>query len=410
MTSAVQHRGWTSSMRRRATRIVLASAILIQLDLITQQFAQAKTFSVLYSFTGAADGANPWATLIRDGAGNLYGTTQAGGSNGVGTVFELDASGAETVLYSFTGGADGGLPLAGLVRDEAGNFYGTTFFGGASACGCGTVFKLDPTTGKETVLYSFTGYPVDGATPEAGLVRDRVGNLYGTTSSGGAYGDGIAFKLDMTGKETRLHTFTGGADGASSVGDLILDGAGNRYGTTFFGGGGEFGGVFKLNKTGKLTLLHTFTGTPDGQQPHGGVIRDAAGNLYGTTSFGGAHGWGTVFKLDNTGKETVLYSFTEGADGGRTRGGSLVRDPAGNLYGTTFSGGSGSCQAVFYGAGCGVVFKLNQAGKETVLHSFTGADGAQPRAGLLRDKAGNLYGTTTKGGASGNGVVFKIAR
>jgi uncharacterized repeat protein (TIGR03803 family) len=410
MAIAMQHRA-ISSMRGRTTRLAFALAVVLGATLVATQFAQAQAFSVLYSFTGTTDGANPWATLIRDGAGNLYGTTQAGGSNGVGTVFQLDASGTENVLYSFTAGTDGGLPLAGLVRDEAGNLYGTTFFGGVFACGCGTVFKLDP-TGKETVLYSFTGYPVDGADPYAEVVRDRVGNLYGTTSSGGAYGDGIVFKLDTTGKETLLHTFTGGPDGGGPVGDLVLDGAGNLYGTTFYGGKGcglGCGVVFKLTKAGKFTLLHTFTGTPDGQGPHAGLVRDAAGNLYGTTSNGGAHGWGTVFKLDKAGKETILYSFTGGADGGRTRGSGLIRDQAGNLYGTTFSGGGGSCPDHGYGAGCGVVFRVSKSGKETVLHQFTGADGAQPTAGLLRDAAGNLYGTTSRGGANSSGEVFKIA-
>jgi uncharacterized repeat protein (TIGR03803 family) len=408
MMSAMQHRG-ISSMRGRTTRVAFALALVFGAELFVTQFAQAQTFSVLSSFTGSTDGGNPWAALIQDGAGNLYGTTEGGGSNGVGTVFKLDTSGTETVLYSFTAGTDGGLPLAGLIRDEAGSLYGTTFFGGVFACGCGTVFTLDP-TGKETVLYSFTGYPVDGADPYARVVRDRAGNLYGTASSGGAYGDGVVFKLDTTGKQTVLHTFTGGPDGGFPLGDLILDGAGNLYGTTFYGGKGcalGCGVVFKLNKAGKFTLLHTFSGTPDGDGPHAGLLRDAAGNLYGTTSNGGAHGWGTVFKLDKTSKETILYSFTGGADGGRTRGSGLVRDPAGNLYGTTFSGGGGTCQG--YGAGCGVVFMVSKSGKETVLHEFTGADGAQPRAGLLRDKAGNLYGTTTKGGANDSGVVFKIA-
>jgi uncharacterized repeat protein (TIGR03803 family) len=396
-----------ASMRRRTTRDALALTVV--LGLVFTQSSYAQTFSVLYSFTGGADGANPWATLIQDGRGNLYGTTAFGGASGNGVVFKLDAASKETVLYTFTGGTDGGVPFAGLVWDQAGNLYGTTQLGGDVTCSCGTVFRLDPTTGMETVLYRFTGYPADGAYPSAAVVRDKAGNLYGTTNGGGAYGDGIVFKLNANGEKV-LHTFTGGADGASSVGDLILDGVGNLYATTFFGGGGGFGTAFKLNKSGKFTLLHTFTGTPDGQQPHGGVIRDAAGNLYGTTSFGGANGWGTVFKLDKTGKEAVLYSFTGGADGGRTRGGSLVRDSAGSLYGATFSGGGGSCQATFYGAGCGVIFKLDKTGAETGLHSFTGPDGAQPRAGLLRDtKTANLYGTTSKGGAYGFGEVFKIA-
>jgi uncharacterized repeat protein (TIGR03803 family) len=408
MTTAMQHRG-ISSVRGRTAQVALALTMV--LVLVVTQSSHAQTYSVLYSFTGGADGGNPWAPLIQDAAGNLYGTTQAGGSSGWGTVFKLDASATETVLYSFTGGTDGGFPLAGLVRDEAGNLYGTTFLGGDFACSCGTVFKLDP-TGKVTVLYTFTGYPGDGAAPNAGMVRDRAGNLYGMTSSGGAYGDGIVFKLDTNGRETLLYTFTGGADGSFPLGDLILDAAGNLYGTTFYGGRGCAAGcgvVFRLNKAGKLTLLHTFTGTPDGQGPHGGLLRDAAGNLYGATSNGGAHSWGTVFKLDRTGKETILYSFTGGTDGGRTRGSGLVRDPAGNLYGMTFSGGSGSCPDHGYGAGCGVVFKLDKAGKETVLHQFTGADGSQPRASLLRDSAGNLYGATSHGGANGQGEVFKIA-
>jgi uncharacterized repeat protein (TIGR03803 family) len=396
-------------MRLRAVRVALVLGVMLALGMVTTRSAQARTFTVLYSFTGSTDGGNLWAGLIQDGAGNLYGTTEGGGASQGGVVFKLDASGTETVLYTFTLGPDGGSPLAGLVRDKAGNLYGTTAFGGNFACSCGTVFRLDP-MGKETVLHTFIGSPVDGAVPVAGVVRDSVGNLYGTTSSGGAYGNGVVFKLDRTGKQTVLHAFTGGADGGDPLGDLILDGAGNLYGTTFYGGTGcgiGCGVVFKLNKAGKLTLLHTFTGTPDGQDPHAGLLRDPAGNLYGTTSNGGAHGWGTVFKLDKTGKETILYSFTGGVDGGRTRGSGLVWDPAGNFYGTTYSGGIGSCHDN-YGAGCGVVFRVSKTGKETVLHRFTGADGAQPMASLLRDAAGNLYGTTSKGGASDAGVVFKI--
>jgi uncharacterized repeat protein (TIGR03803 family) len=400
-------------MGRRAAQAALGLAMVLGIDLVAPQLAKAGTFSVLYSFTGAADGANPWAPLIQDGAGNLYGTTAFGGASGFGVVFMLDATGTETVLYTFAGGRDGGDPLGGLVRDPAGNLYGANSSGGDDFCSCGTVFRLDP-TGKETVLHRFTGYPGDGASPWAGMVRDRAGSLYGTTNGGGAYGDGIVFKLDATG-ETVLHTFTGGGDGSDSLGDLILDGAGNLYGTTFLGGrGGLDGGgvVFRMatNHAGKETVLYSFTGTPDGQNPHAGVIRDAAGNLYGTTTNGGTRQWGTVFSLDKTGQERVLYSFTGGARGGRTRGSGLVRDPAGNLYGTTFSGGTGSCADTGYGPGCGVVFKVTQAGGESVLHEFTGADGAQPRASLLRDAAGNLYGTTTKGGAYGFGEVFKIAR
>ena len=278
-------------------------------------------------------------------------------------VFKLDPSGNETVLYNFTGGADGGGPSAGVVRDTDGNLYGTTAYGGdLSACGghaCGVVFKLDP-TGHETVLYSFTGG--DGQTPLADLVRDKNGNLYGTTRDGGAFGYGVVFKVDPTGNETVLYSFTGGADGA---------------------------------------------------HPWAGVVRDENGNLYGTAGGGGAFGHGVVFEVDPTGKETVLYSFTGGTDGGFPYGG-LVRDKQGNLYGTTAYGGDqmDPCDGL-----CGVVFKLDPTGKETVLYSFHGgADGADPMAGLFRDKNGNLYGTASSGGDFSGycgifgscGVVFKI--
>jgi uncharacterized repeat protein (TIGR03803 family) len=195
------------------------------------------------------DGANPFARLIRGKLGKLYGTTYAGGASGWGVVFELDPTGKETVLHSFTGGADGGHPDAGLVGDGAGNFYGTTPYGGdLSGCrngsGCGVVFELDP-TGTETVFYGFTG-GANGAIPAAGLVWDAAGNLYGTTSRGGAAGSGVVFKLDPTGKETVLYRFTVGADGAIPTAGLVRDAAGNLYGTTGGGGASNNGVVYKV--------------------------------------------------------------------------------------------------------------------------------------------------------------------
>jgi uncharacterized repeat protein (TIGR03803 family) len=323
----------------------------------------------------------------------------------------LDTAGKETVLYSFTDGADGATPYASVIRDAGGNLYGTTSAGGLRTCnngnGCGTVFKLD-TTRKITVLHTFTGSR-DGSIPMGRLVRDTAGNLYGTTEFGGSSigsGSGIVFKLNSTGKETVLHRFTGGADGGEPVAGLIRDSGGNLYGTT--GGGGSFGWgtVFKLDTAGKETVLYSFTDGADGATPYGSVIRDAAGNLYGTASMGGAieacaGGCGTVFKLDTSGKLTVLYTFT--GDDGRSPYAGVIRDPAGNLYGTTRSGGNGGTFSP------GTVFKLDATGKETVLHNFVGGtDGADPVAGLIRDAAGNLYGTTPDGGA-GAGIVFKIA-
>jgi uncharacterized repeat protein (TIGR03803 family) len=258
---------------------------------------QAQTLTVLHRFTSSPDGAYPYAGLVRDAAGNLYGTTYEGGSSdlrdgvsGYGTVFKLDTSGTETVLHRFTSSPDGAYPYAGLVRDAAGNLYGTTSEGGSSDYG--TVFKLD-TSGNETVLHNFTGG--DGSYPYAGLVRDATGNLYGTTLYGGASGVGTVFKLDTSGNETVLHNFTGG-DGAYPYAGLVRDATGNLYGTTFRGGSSDYGTVFKLDTSGTETVLHSFTGYSDGSNPRGGLVMDAAGNLYGTTEMIG-EAFGTVFKL-----------------------------------------------------------------------------------------------------------------
>jgi len=356
--------------------------------------------TVLYSFLGGADGANPQAGLIFDAAGNLYGTTSAGGNANAGTVFRLDAAGHETVLYAFTGGADGGAPLAGLVLDPAGNLYGTAYEGGTESgnFSFGVVFKLDP-TGQETVLHSFTGGD-DGGWPGAGLTRSPAGDLFGTTQEGGARGGGVVFRLDATANETVLYDLKGSiyGSGASAV---ILDASGNLYGTSREGGDyGSYGYVFKLDTASHLVSLYSFAGGANGWHPYAGVIRDAAGNLYGTTLYGGANqvfGNGVVYKLDATGRETVLCTFTDAADGIVPSGG-VIRDEAGDFFGTTSYGG---------GSDQGVVFKLDANGLYSVLHRFTGGDsGGQPYYGVIRDSAGNLYGTS---GNPGNaGVVFKL--
>ena len=407
-------------MKRRLGKIA-ATFLVLMLVAATATRAQAPTFTVLHSFSGG-DGAQPEAPLLLDDAGNLYGTARAGGSlacnlgpgfaSGCGIAFKLDPSGNETVVYSFKGGSDGANPFTGLVRDAAGNLYGTTLDGGSStACGingCGTVFKLDP-SGNETVLHSFTG--VDGARPILGaLIRDAAGNLYGTTQVGGSGpcgfasgGCGTVFKIDTSGNEIVLHSFLG-SDGEFPAGGVVMDGAGNLYGTTN-------ATVFKVDPVGNETVLHIFTGSPDGASPEAGLLRDAAGNLYGTTTFGGRlnlnciNGCGVVFKLDAAGNETILHSFTgPPIDGAYPVGAALTMDKAGNLYGTTESGGSFNF---------GTVFKLDPAGNETILHSFAFSDGAEPAAGLLMDASGNLYGTTLAGGStncsSSCGTVFKLA-
>ena len=401
MKKEPQHRGWISGTRQRAVNGAVALAALIVPMVVVTQSVQAQSFSVLYSFN-AADGVDSKSGLVRDKAGNLYGTTQIGGI-GDGEVFKLDTTGTETVLYSFTG-PDGIEPSAGLIRDKEGNLYGTTLTGNVPSVG--TVFKLD-TTNTLTALHSFTG--PDGNFPLADLVRDKEGNLYGTTYFGGTSGEGTVFKLDTTGTETVLHSFTGPPDGANPLAGLVRDKEGNLYGTTKGGGvvrcfGSGCGVVFKLDTTGKETVLYTFTGL-DGFLPAADLVRDKAGNLYGTTFGGGATNQGTVFKLDTTGTQTVLHSFTRSDGAGPLAG--LVMDKAGNLYGTTYAGGDLSCNAP---SGCGVVFKLDPVGAETVLHTFSGgADGANPQeGGLVRDRAGNLYGTTSNGGASGFGTIFKL--
>lgn len=312
----------------------------------------------------------------------------------------------ETVLYSFcslAACADGDSPNAGLVADRAGNLYGTTVGGGAYqdqyGNGYGTVFKLAP-DGEETVLHSFTG-GADGASPFYGLIIDRAGNLYGTTG-GGAYGAGNVFKLAPEGEETVLYSFTGGADGRGPTGTLIADRAGNLYGTTAEGGAYGYGTVFKISPAGEETVLYSFTGGADEGVPLYGVVADSAGNLYGSAG-------DTVFKLTPAGVETVLYTFCTFAgcrDGNLPS--NLTIDSAGDLYGTAVDGGA---------QGDGVVFQITPGGEETVLYSFTGSNGAVngdggiPNAGVIIDAAGNLYGTTTYGGPTnfmGYGTVFKV--
>jgi uncharacterized repeat protein (TIGR03803 family) len=308
--------------------------------------------TVIHTFTGP-DGAEPSINLLSNGAGGGYGVTEYGGSgpcngfgqtpNGCGAVFELNSRGNESVFYSFLGAPDGRSPSPGLIKDAAGNLYGTTALGGAS--NLGTVFEVDA-SGNETVLYSFSG--TDGEYPEAGVIEDAAGNLYGTTWMGGAYGDGVLFKLTKTGKETVLHSFGEQVgDGQEPFAGVVADAAGNLYGTTVSGGASGYGAVYKLTrKTGEEAVLYSLAGPPgDGSDPYAEVVLDSQGNIYGTTLEGGEFGDGAVFELEATGVEILLHSF-DGTDGKRIYGG-LVRDAAGNLYGTTLSGGAFESGSVF---------------------------------------------------------------
>lgn len=357
--------------------------------------------TILHVFTGGSDGGSPMSGVIGDPDGNLYGTTRLGGEEDLGVVYTISRAGVETTLYSFSGAfqgtnASGGSnPMAGVIRDAEGNLYGTAWSGGY---GSGVVFRVD-SSGNETALAGFPG-PTDGVSPMGNLARDAAGNIYGATSGGGKFLDGIVFKLDAAGRETVLHTFTGGSDGAQPEGGVTLDPAGNLYGTASRGGlpGGVNGGgvVWKIDPLGTWTMLYSFTGLADGANPKAAPILDAAGNLYGTTTASGFSLSGTIYKLDPEGVLTTLYTFTGGADGYNPLAG-VIRDSSGNLYGTTTNGG------LF----AGTVYELDSSGRETVLYSFTdGADGDYPEAALLRDPLGNLYGTTA--GPGDGGVVFKV--
>jgi uncharacterized repeat protein (TIGR03803 family) len=408
---------------------------------------RSQTQTVLYSFGSTpTDGYYPAGALVVDSSGNLFGTTGEGSDTlcdlaevfGCGIVYELVKSSngyTERVLYSFgssSSTSDGASPQAGLIMDAAGNLYGTTTYGGSSNClvdigvdGCGTIFELvKSSTGyTENVLYAFTGF--DGAYPLAGLLMDSSGNLYGTASNGGAYGYGVVFELvNSSGiyAETTLYNFGGSPnDGTDPVAGLIMDATGNLYGTTsadrgpFACGLSSCGTVFELVKTSSgynEHVLYQFTG-PDGANPQAGLIMDALGNLYGTTSQGGAYGQGAVFELVNSSgayTEKVLYSFGGTAADGTDPVASLLPDASGNLYSITESGGSTTACGGF---GCGTVFELvNSSGSyaEQLLHSFSGGrDGSSPAAALIMDSGGDLYGTTKAGGSNLQlGTVFTI--
>jgi uncharacterized repeat protein (TIGR03803 family) len=378
------------------SRAVLASLAAV---LVLAAPGWSQTFKVLYNFSGSPDGAGPMGVPLVSG-GVLYGTTSTGGAYGYGSVFSLDLSTAhETVLYSFDGITSGAYPQAGLIQDTAGNLYGTTL----GISGYGTVFEISA-SGAASVLHSFAG--PDGLSPYGKLVGDGAGNLYGTTSAGGAGSYGTVFKLDKAGDLTTLKDFTGEYDGGSPF-DGLVPYQGLLYGTSngaYIPGGPPYlGTVFAVSPNkGSVTLYH-FGEEGKGTLPVAGVVPYGdGGNFYGTTLytqvlFGGD---GVVYQLNIRVPEyTVLHTFAGGpADGSGPTGGVVV-DAAGNLYGTTDSGGT-------YGAG--IVYQITSNRNETILHSFSGADGQDPWAGLTMDAQGILYGVTNSGGTYGAGVVFAI--
>jgi len=389
---------------------------VIALSLTT---ATAATTNVIFSCE-EDEGEYADTDLETDNAGNIYGTTVLGGDFGGGTVFRLRSTPngwVHTVLYSFTGGTDGGEPYKGVTLDHEGNLYGTAVTGGSGNCegGCGVVYKLSNTGGTwtQTVVHAFTGGN-DGSGPGARVTVDADGNIYGMTPTGGRYGLGTIYKIHETSPGvwslTVLHAFTGGADGATgSAGRMILRGR-RLYGAATAGGQYGSGVVFELNARGvgerDVKTLYAFRGQPDASFPYGALLFDRSGNIYGTTYYGGANGIGAVYKLSpqpvGEWTEEVLYSFQQGTDGNSPIS-NLVFDLAGNLYGTTSEGGLGS----------GTIFKLSPDGAgnwtESVVHAFEGPpDGAFSYNGMVVDRFGNFYGATVHGGENDDGCVYKF--
>jgi uncharacterized repeat protein (TIGR03803 family) len=440
MRNALQHRNWISRMRQTApcTSLALAAVLVLAVMTVTTQPARAQTFTTLASFDGT-NGCSPLAPLVQATNGNLYGTTNEFRScGGYGSVFEITTSGTLTSLYTFCPQglpcADGYGPAAGLFQATKGDLYGTTEFGGSTEGGeinpFGTVFNITP-NGTLTTLDSLGVQDASGPEPTAGLVQATNGDLYGTTTGGGANGVGTVFKITEAGPLTTLYSFCSAADcadGFGPVAGLIQATNGDLYGTTTGGGayrGDQVNGgtVFKMSLGGTLTTLYSFCAQPnctDGLNPIGPLVQAANGNFYGTTVYGGSNstciaGCGTIFEITPTGSLTTLYSFcsqpncADGVPGGDPT--SLIQGTDGNLYGTTTVGGNTTSGV--NSNGYGTIFKITPSGTLTTIYTFCPVsgclDGGYPDAGLVQDTNGTFYGTASTFGSSGSGTVFSLS-
>jgi uncharacterized repeat protein (TIGR03803 family) len=413
MTNPGQHRSHISQT------ILPRTALAVMVSLVILAPSAHAQFKTLYTFTGGTDGGQPSARVISGLDGSLYGTAPFGGDlscnfgQGCGVVYKLTKAGKESVLYAFPGGANGASPYSALIVDAQGNFYGTaTSSGACSNTACGLVFKISP-QGKETVLYTFTGSG-DGGGPSSALVMDSAGNLYGTTAFGGAPNVGVVYKVSPAGQETVLYSFRGAADGAyPNIDRLAVDSSGNFYGVTSAAGdltcNGSLGcgTVFQLTPAGAFTVLYAFTNGSDGSIPSG-LALDAEGNLYGTTETGGAFNDGVLFQISNVGGTnqtfTTLHSF------GPSKSvfiplGNVTVCTDGNVYGISQGGGS---------AAWGTLWKVDQAGNESVVHNFNFVPGGgHPSASpqwAQGDDGAVFYGTAPEGGSNNNGrgVVYRM--
>lgn len=371
-----------------------------------------RSFSGNGGVTGSSDGAAP-AGVIQATDGNFYVTTSFGGSTDQGAIVRVTPAGIESVFYSFTGNGgiggsnDAAQPYGALVQGADGSLYGTTFLGGANDSGA--VFVITP-QGSESVLYSL-GAGSDGAYPDAGLIQGPDGTFYGTTTAGGVNGQGCVYGVTPQGTERVLYSFAGGKDGASPQGALLRDTAGNLYGTTRQGGAHNRGTVFAIMPGGTESVLYSFTGGADGGTPVGALVAGKDGDFYGTTSDGGIanvanpSGGGTVFRITPTGTASVVYAFGGGADAAVPLTG-LILGNDGKFYGTGSAGGQYSQ---------GAVFSLTTTGQEKVLYSFTGNggiagsnDGSSPQSPLLETSGGAFYGVALAGGRYGQGTLFEL--
>ena len=413
--------------RKGESLLVFLGTAVFALGMMSPQAALAQTETVLHNFTGSPDGAYLQSSALLRRGGSVYGVAEFGGTYNHGAVFQLTASNGtwdETILYNFTGGQDGSYPIGALIADTAGNLYGETNAGGSQ--NAGVVFELSNSGGswEQKVLHNF-GSGFDGANPQGPLVFDSRGNLFGTTVLGGGLNGGTVFEMTPVNgawSETVLHSFGATNDGYLPYGGLTLDAAGNVYGTTQAGGanpclGLGCGIVFELVAATGWTenILHQFGGGSDGIYPNSTPIFDRVGNLYGSTVFGGGLGQcsagidtttcGTVYKLspgsNGAWTETILHRFT-GGTGGSQPNSPLAFDGAGNLYGETAqtSSSNGGLFRLTAKTGGGWAFRL--------FFTFDGTDGANPEGGLRVSSKGVLYGTTIYGGANGYGVVFAV--
>jgi uncharacterized repeat protein (TIGR03803 family) len=403
-------------LRARGTVLRIAAATLVILAGATQARAgePSNVINVHTLATASGEGANPRGDLLLAPDGNFYGTTSAGGAAGLGSVYKLTPDGTLTTLHSFAGPSEeGSNPYAGLLYAADGNFYGTTYFGGAKQAG--TVFRITP-AGTFSNLASFNGDSKGAFFPYGGLAQTADGTFYGTTLRGGANDKGTVFKMDATGAVTVIHEFAV-SGGANPEGPLVVGADGALYGTTLLGGPNDRGTIFRITTAGTLTTLYSFsTLSPsnaagvstnsDGANPRAGLTRGSDGNFYGSAYQGGVAGVGTVFRITPAGAFTVLHAFTGAPDDGANPLAGVTVAPDGTLYGTTEKGGTGK----------GTAWQITAAGAYRVLHQFTGlpVDGAAPYVKLV-PLGGYLYGASYANAESaadfslgGAGVIFKL--